>query len=132
MQLNTRSCEAYYRLQQTGGNVYFTGIPHQRGYGFFGDLRRFITPLAMTAGKYLGGQMLRTGKNVLSDVSGGASFRDSAKRRFRETSGRIRDDIFQKLQQGKDIKRKRSSRKAHSEKKKRPRRKRKKVEDIFS
>ncbi|GBM87717.1 hypothetical protein AVEN_19810-1, partial [Araneus ventricosus] len=60
MQLDTRSFEAYYRLQQMGGNVYFTGVPYQRSYGLFGDLRRFTPPLAMRAGKYLGGQLLRT------------------------------------------------------------------------
>ncbi|GBN52646.1 hypothetical protein AVEN_40918-1, partial [Araneus ventricosus] len=54
MQLDARSCEAYYRLQQTGGNVYFKGVPYQRGYGLFGDLRRFITPMIIRAGKYLG------------------------------------------------------------------------------
>ncbi|GBO35502.1 hypothetical protein AVEN_41992-1 [Araneus ventricosus] len=132
MQLDARSCEAYYSLQQTGGNVYFKGVPYQRGYGLFGDFRRFITPMIIRAGKYLGGQLLRTGENILTDVSEVISFRDSARDRSRETSGRIKDDIFQKLQHGKDIKRKHLPRISQSKNKTRSKKKRKGAEDIFS
>ncbi|XP_035209161.1 uncharacterized protein F54H12.2-like [Stegodyphus dumicola] len=85
MHLNQKECESYYCAQVGGGGgVYFQGIPHQRGYGFFGDLRRYITPLALRAGRYLGKQLMQTGKNVLSDVAAGSSFKDSARSRIRQ------------------------------------------------
>ncbi|GFT80901.1 transposable element Tcb2 transposase [Trichonephila clavipes] len=99
MHLSKKDCELYYQ-HQVGGN-YFQGSPYQRGYGFFGDLRRYITPLALRAGKYLGNHLLRTGKNVVHDVAGGTSFKDSARNRLRETSKQIKDDFFRKLQEGK-------------------------------
>ncbi|GFY03870.1 uncharacterized protein F54H12.2 [Trichonephila clavipes] len=101
MHLSKKDCELYYQ-HQVGGN-YFQGSPYQRGYGFFGDLRRYITPLALRAGKYLGNHLLRTGKNVVHDVAGRTSFKDSARNRLRETSKQIKDDFFRKLQEGKGI-----------------------------
>ncbi|GFS58226.1 uncharacterized protein F54H12.2 [Trichonephila clavipes] len=91
MHLSKKDCKLYYQ-HQVGGN-YFQGSPYQRGYGFFGDLRRYITPLALRAGKYLGNHLLRTGKNVVHDVAGGTSFKDSARNRLRETSKQIKDDF---------------------------------------
>ncbi|GFT57588.1 uncharacterized protein F54H12.2 [Trichonephila clavipes] len=93
MHLSKKDCELYYQ-HQVGGN-YFQGSPYQRGYGFFGDLRRYITPLALRAGKYLGNHLLQTGKNVVHDVAGGTSFKDSARNRLRETSKQIKDDFFE-------------------------------------
>lgn len=113
MHLNAKDCESYY-CDQIGGN-YFQGIPHQRGYGFFQDLSRYITPIAIKAGRYLGNQFLQTGRNVISDVASGASFKDSARNRLRETSKKIKSDIFQKLQHGKGgINRKRKRKKSQS------------------
>lgn len=115
MHLNAKDCEFYYCSQVGGGGGenYFRGIAHQRGYGFFSDIRRFITPLALKAGRYLGKQLFQTGKNVIGDISSGTSLRDSARNRFRETTKKIKDDVFQKLkqQQGTGIKRKRPAKK---------------------
>lgn len=107
MHLHAKDCENYYCSQIGSGNAYFRGIAHQRGYGFFGDLRRYISPLVIKAGRYLGKQLFQTGKNVISDVSSGTSIGDSSRNRIRETSNKIKNDIFQKLQQGQGIKRKR-------------------------
>lgn len=110
MHLNVKDCTAYYCTQAGGGSDYFHGIAHQRGYGFFGELRRYISPLAMRATRYLGAQLLNTGKNVINDVASGTSIKDSARNRFRETSTKIKSDFLNKLQQGqgkKAIKRKR-------------------------
>lgn len=117
--LDSRACENYYCNQvkgqyMTGGGSgpYFQSISNfQRGYGIFGDLRRFITPLALQAGRYLGKQFMQTGKNVITDIASGASFRDSTRNRIRETSSKIKKDIFEKLQQGKGIKRKKKQKK---------------------
>lgn len=82
--MNPKDCESYYCAQVGGGSNYFQGVTHQRGYGFFGDLRRYITPLALRAGRYLGKQFLQTGKNVISDVASGRSFKDSTRNRIGE------------------------------------------------
>lgn len=114
MHLNARDCESYYCAQVGGGDVYFRGISHQRGYGFFGDLRRYITPIALKAGRYLGRHLLHAGKNVISDVSSGEKFRDATRSRLRETTKKIKEDIFKQLQQGSGIKRKRSKKSKQS------------------
>lgn len=105
MHLNAKDCENYYCAQVGGGP--FVGIAHQRGYGIFKDISRFVTPLALRAGRYLGKHLLQTGKNVVSDVASGSSLKRAARDRFRETAKRIKSDIFEKLQQGEGIKRKR-------------------------
>ncbi|GFR10295.1 uncharacterized protein TNCT_138001 [Trichonephila clavata] len=117
MHLSRKDCELYYQ-HQVGGN-YFQGAPYQRGYGFFGDLRRHITPLMFRAGKYLGKQMLETGKNVFKDYASGSSLKDSVRTRLRQTSKQIKDDFFQKLQQGKGIKRRPVRKPKHSKAKRR-------------
>lgn len=100
MRLHAKDCELYYCRQVGGGDPYFQGILHQRGYGFFADLRRHMTPLLIRAGKYLGKRMLETGRNVMEDVSSGSSIRDATRKRLRETAKGIKGDIFQKLQSG--------------------------------
>ena len=119
MHLSTKDCETYYRDQLGAAGSYFHGIPHQRGYGFFGDLGRHLTPLAIRASRYLAGRILDTGRNVIGDVASGRSFKDAARNRFRETSAKIKSDIFHKLQQGrgkkkKPIKRKSANNSTHS------------------
>ncbi|GFS68789.1 uncharacterized protein TNCV_408841 [Trichonephila clavipes] len=132
MHLDPKACENYYCAQvQTGGGPYFQGVGHQRGYGMFSNLFRFITPIAMKAGKYLGKHLLSAGSKVVSDVAAGASLKDSAKSRFRETTKKIKDDILHKIQTGSGIKKKESIQKNHYQ---RVKRRRKKLEeaDIFS
>ncbi|GFS82314.1 uncharacterized protein NPIL_308731 [Nephila pilipes] len=126
MHLSKKDCEIYHQ-HQVGGNL-FQGSPYQRGYGFFGDLKRYVTPLALRAGKYLGNHLLRTGKNVVDDVVGGTSFKDATRSRCRETSKQIKDDFFQKLQRDKDIKRRAKNKRTHSK----PKRRKTQTGDIFS
>ncbi|GFT01552.1 uncharacterized protein TNCV_270431 [Trichonephila clavipes] len=65
MHLDPKACENYYCAQvQTGGGPYFQGVGHQRGYGMFSNLFRFITPIAMKAGKYLGKHLLSAGSKI--------------------------------------------------------------------
>lgn len=108
MHLNQKDCDSYYCNQLGGGGPYFHGINHQRGYGFFGGIARFLRPIAFAAGKYFGKKLLKTGGNVMSDVAGGRSLKESAKSRFRETGKNIKDDFVRKLQSGSGIKRKRT------------------------
>lgn len=118
MHLNAEDCESYYCAQVGGGP--FVGIPHQRGYGIFKDLTRFITPLALRAGRYLGKHLLQTGRNVITDVASGSSLKNSARNRIHETTRNIKDDIFQKFQEGRGaIKRKRKKKIRHTRVKRR-------------
>lgn len=113
--MNPKDCESYYCAQVGAGSNYYQGVNHQRGYGIFGDLRRYITPLVFRAGRYLGKQFLQTGKNVITDVTSGTSFKDSARNRMRETSKKIKQDIFNKIQHGQgSIKRKGKRKKPQS------------------
>lgn len=129
MHLHPEDCANYY-CSQVGNGSYFQGLPFQRGYGFFGDLRRYITPIAIRAGKYLGKQLLQTGSNVVQDVAGGQSFKDSARARLRETSKKVKSDFFKTLQKGGAIKRKRQPKNSHSARVKH--RKTTKRKDIFT
>lgn len=113
MHLNARDCVLYY-TDQAGGGGYFHGIAHQRGYGYFRDIGRKISPYLFKAGRYLGRQLLQTGKNIITDMSSGTPFHESARSRLRETSKKIKGDIFEKLQQGRGIKRKRGRKPNHS------------------
>lgn len=126
MRLSDKDCEHYY-CAQVGGGQYFSGINHQRGYGFFGDLVRHIRPIAVKTAKYFGKKMLRSGAGVVSDLASGTPLRSSVRSRFKEATSQIKDDLFQKLQQeGKGYKRKRIT------KKKQSKRKKAKHQDIFS
>ena len=127
MYLCPKQCEEYYRAQIGAGNNYFQGIAHQRGYGFLGDLKRHITPLLFKAGRYLAKNIFETGKKVASDVASGSGFKESARRRLNETSKNVRADIFEKLQSGQGIKRKRKNRSRQTQVKRRAKRAR----DIF-
>lgn len=133
MQHYLPECTEYYCLQQKGGGQYFQGVSHQRGYGFFSDVFRHITPLAIKAGKYFGRHLLSSGSKVFSDVRGGKSFKDSARSRFKETSKSMRDDLLARLQRGSGIKRKRKQNAKHSKSKRRRNTTSKtQIEDIFS
>ncbi|GFQ64023.1 uncharacterized protein TNCT_13051 [Trichonephila clavata] len=95
MHLDQKACENYYLSQvQSGGGPYFHGVSHQGGYGMFSNLFRFITPIAMKAGKYLGKHILSAGSKVMSDDASGSSLKDSARSRFRETSKQIKKMTF--------------------------------------
>lgn len=118
MHLDAKDCEHYY-CQQVGGNYFQGQTAYQRGYGFFGDVRRFITPLAIRAGKYFGKQLMRTGSNVIKDIGAGESFKSAAKNRLRETSRQIKDDVLLRLQRAKGIKRKCTRKSAQIKKKRR-------------
>lgn len=119
MHLNAKECEQFFCDQVGGGGNFFHGqTAYQRGYGFFGDVRRFITPFALRAGKYLGKQLLNTGRGVIEDVTSGSSLRDATRSRLRQTSKRMKEDILHRLQHGQGIKRK-STRKTNQTRKKR-------------
>ncbi|GFT97404.1 uncharacterized protein NPIL_365461 [Nephila pilipes] len=68
MELDRKACQHYYCMHVGGGGAYFQGDSHQRGYGMFSNLIRYITPIAMKAGKYLGKHLLNTGSKDVARV----------------------------------------------------------------
>ena len=127
MYLCLKECENYYCAQVGAGNNYFQGIAHQRGYGFFSDLKRHITPLLFKAGRYLAKNIFETGKKVASDIASGSGLKESARRRLNETSKNMQAYIFEKLQSGQGIKRKCKNRSRQMQVKRHAKR----VRDIF-
>lgn len=125
--LDPTDCIHYYCNQQTGGGSYFSSeYPIQRGFGFFGNLRRYVIPLMLKAGKYLGKKLLSSGQGIIEDVSQGKSFRDAARDRLHESGRNIKEDILQKLQSGRGVKRLKSTPKNQFKRRKRC------TKDIFS
>ena len=79
-----------------------------------------LQPIAMKATSYLGKYLLNTGKNVISDVAAGTSFRDSTRNRFPEISVKVKKDLIGKIQHSggkKAIKRKCKKQSNHSQNK---------------
>lgn len=104
----------YYKLQaeQTGAGSVFAGPMIQRGYGLGGIFRSlfsFIRPVLKPAAKFLGKTMLNTGANIVSDVAGGAKWKDTLKNRIHQAGTHIAETAGRKIGQlGKGIKRKHS------------------------
>ena len=113
----------YYARQQKGGGDFpvYVGRYRQRGHGLgniLGSLFRRILPFL----KSFAPIALRTGANIVEDVSSGKSWKDSAMDRVPETISKV---AFGNMNQtGSGIRRKRKSK---------PRRKAKRAKrDIFS
>ena len=137
--------ESYYISQAGSGGVYM-GSRGQAGHGigsFFGNLFRQAVPYF----KRIGGQVLKQGARVASDVLGGQSWGDSVRQRTREGINEYIGDPPPSEQSGsglgrryKNKKRKRSSSRTHgrpaSKKQKRSASKKKKNKkrqfDIFA
>ena len=75
--------EDYYINQAGSGMPVFQGSRGQRGHGFgsvLGGLFRSAMPML----KRIGGQALRTGAQIASDMASGKSFGESARKRICE------------------------------------------------
>lgn len=114
--------DQYYARQQRGGGDFpvYVGRYRQRGHGLgniIGSLFRRILPYL----KSFAPIALRTGANIVEDVSRGKTWKDSAMERVPETISRV---AFGNMKQtGSGIRRRRRSN---------PRRKKKAKRDIFS
>jgi hypothetical protein len=84
----------YYCDQGGNGLEYYTGFPHQRGYGFWGKaFSRFGIPIL----KYLGKQAFETGRNVALDVVDKKdSFKGALKQRLKESGKQAGLDAINK------------------------------------
>lgn len=97
---STELYRQYYSTQgQKGRGAYFSGKLFQRGYGgqrgrgigrILGSIFKRALPFLSSASKNLGRAALKTGANVLTDVSEGADFGNSIRNRIKETSGSLK------------------------------------------
>ncbi|GBO06001.1 hypothetical protein AVEN_229386-1 [Araneus ventricosus] len=90
-----KSFEDYY-LQQTGnGFDFYRRAAYQSGYGgvcgLFRSFFRSAIPLFKSGAKAIGKQILKSGLNVMSDISRGDKPKQAGQRRFEE-AGKILTD----------------------------------------
>src|SRR5947199_7561361 len=92
--------EEYYLNQAGSGLGGFAGIRYQKGDGFFG---RFVSgtilPIIKKVLPYLGKTALNTGMDILGDVAEGGKFKESAKRRLRETGKKVGEAAMAKVKE---------------------------------
>lgn len=88
----------YYVKQAGSGIGGFSGLRYQKGDGFFGRMvSGAILPLIKKVLPFLGSTALSTGMNIMSDISSGQKFKESAGKRFRETAADIEDKAMAKV-----------------------------------
>ena len=114
---------AYYD-DQVGGRidrVYF-GAASQRGHGigsFLGSLYRAVLPLFKSGIKAIGKETLRSGFNILDDVSNkNVNFREALRNRSNETADNLKrkamDKIDRMMMSGSGYKKRRTSKRNQS------------------
>ena len=104
--------ESYYVSQAGSGGVYM-GSRGQSGHGigsFFGNLFRSAVPYF----KRIGGQVLKQGARVASDVLGGQSWGESVRQRTREALNEYIGDPPPTDQSGSGLRRKYRKKKSSS------------------
>lgn len=113
---------AYYD-NQVGGHIHrvYVGASTQRGHGigsFLGGLYRAVLPLFKSGVKAIGKETLRSGMNLLDDVSNkNISFRDALKNRGNETADNLKRkaiDKIDRMMSGSGYKKRRTTKKKHS------------------
>ncbi|KAL3105724.1 hypothetical protein niasHT_029009 [Heterodera trifolii] len=62
-----------------GQKQYFVGSKYQRGFGFLGNVARFLTPIAKNIASSAGQEGLAAGQRVLSDIAQGRDLRDAVR-----------------------------------------------------
>lgn len=109
----------YYINQAGSGLGGFAGQRYQKGDGFFGRLiSGTVMPIIRKVLPYLGKTAINTGIDILGDVSQGEKFKDSVKRRFRETGERVGEKAMSKVREITGSGRKRRRQKPTTDKKK--------------
>ena len=90
-----------YYVQQSGtGMSAYSGVRYQRGYGFMGRLwKGAFLPVIKKVLPFLGKTALTTGIDIVNDVSNGRPFKESVKRRAKETGEAIEEKTMAKVRQ---------------------------------
>jgi len=88
--------EAYWKAhfaQRGAGLTPFYGVPYQRGGAGFGaifrGLLRAVMPLAKSAGKAIGRQALRTGRDIAGDLLEGGDPRQTIETHVRKGGAKL-------------------------------------------
>lgn len=125
----------YYVAQMGSGDYYRSHIAVQRGRGWLGNLFKsawtFLRPLATTAAKSVGKEMLLTGSNIVHDAitNPDTPLGDIAKTRGQEGFKRLSD----RVQSGKGVRKRRAGRQTAARRRGgRTRRRVPAIRDLFS
>lgn len=96
--------EEFFGAQQGGGRGVgrvFVGAPFQRGHGGIGSFLtgvfRRVLPLLTRGARTIGKEALRTGMNIMSDVSANTPIRDSFRNRMRESGEKLKRKAEEKI-----------------------------------
>lgn len=90
----------YYMQQSGSGMAAYSGVRYQRGFGFMGRLwRGAFLPIIQKVLPYLGKTALNTGIDIVNDLSSGENFKESVKRRVKETGENIEQKAMAKIRQ---------------------------------
>lgn len=101
----------------------FIGAPHQRGHGgigsFLAGIFRKVLPLLSRGAKVVGKEALRTGMNVISDITTqNTPIKESFRKRVKESGENLKrkaEEKFDKLMEGSGYKRRRYLALTHSD-----------------
>ena len=129
--------EDYYLQQAGSGLPVFIGSRFQTGHGIgnlLGGLARIMVPVLRRGGKTLLREGLRTGVDVLGDVSRGGSLKSSLKKRAKQTGTRLANKAVNSLTAppGRPNKKRKRQTKTSQSSKGRKRSRTNKNSDIFS
>ena len=92
--------DEYYIQQSGSGMASYSGVRYQRGFGFMGRLwRGAFLPIIQKVLPYLGKTALNTGIDIVNDLSSGENFKESVKRRVKETGENIEQKAMAKVRQ---------------------------------
>ncbi|KAL3104500.1 hypothetical protein niasHT_027210 [Heterodera trifolii] len=78
-----------------GQKQYFVGSKYQRGFGFLGNVARFLTPIAKNIASSVGQEGLAAGQRVLSDIAQGCDLRDAVREHSRQGLTNLTDKLQQ-------------------------------------
>lgn len=78
-----------------GQKQYFVGSKYQRGFGFLGNVARFLTPIARNIASSAGHEGLAAGQRVLSDIAQGRDLRDAVREHSRQGLTNLTDKLQQ-------------------------------------
>lgn len=88
--------EDYYVAQAEGAGLpAYHGLMYQRGAGLGNVLARaarFVIPILQHAGKYIGNKVLKTGKEIATDIVKGTDVKSAVKKRVLDAFDEVKRD----------------------------------------
>ena len=91
-------CDAHFSGRGNPLKLYRGPVFNHVGFGFFSDFFKRLVPfISQKVLPYVGAKLSDAGKNVISDLSEGTSFKESLKRTAKRTLESTKDDLFKKM-----------------------------------